>query len=102
MASIDIEVGGRKYGVSCRDGEEDHLRRLAAVVDKRAGDATQALGSLSEARLLLFAALMVADDLHEARSGASGSGPDLGEPLERLAERIEALAQRLEKDAPTP
>jgi cell division protein ZapA len=98
MANIDVEVGGRKYAVSCRDGEEDHLRQVAALVDKRARDATQALGSLSEARLLLFAALMVADDLHEARHGGTGA-PDLGEPLERLAERVEALAQRLEKGA---
>lgn len=104
MASIEVEVGGRKYTASCRDGEEDHLRRLAALVDERAGDATQALGSLSEARLLLFAALMLADDLHEARSGGGGvgAGPDLAEPLERLAERVEALAQWLEKDAATP
>ncbi len=102
MANIDVEVGGRRYAESCRDGEEDHLRSVAALVDKRARDAAQALGSLSEARTLLFAALMVADDLHEARSGG-GAGdtgsPDIAEPLERLAERVEALAQRLEKSA---
>jgi cell division protein ZapA len=102
MANIDVSVAGRKYAVSCRDGEEDHLRQVAALVDKRARDAVQALGSLSEARVLLFAALMVADDLHEARSGEAGVGPDLAEPLERLALQVEALAERLEKSTPNP
>ena len=104
MASVEVEVGGRKYAVACRDGEEDHLRDVAALVDKRARDATAALGSLSEARLLLFAALMIADDLHEARQGGPGATAalDMADPLERLAERIEVLATRLEEGAPAP
>lgn len=102
MANVEVEVGGRRYAVACRDGEEDHLRDVAALVDKRAGDALAALGNLSEARLLLFAALMVADDLREARAGKPASdGADLSDPLERLAERVEALAQRLEQDGPS-
>ena len=99
MASIDVQIGGRKYSVACRDGEEDHLRAVAAMVDKRAQDAIGALGSLSEARMLLFAALMIGDDLFEARQAPSDV-PDLALPLERLAERVEALAERLEKSAP--
>src|SRR5262249_25483622 len=36
MASIDIEVAGRRYNVACRDGEEAHLHSVAAMVDQRA------------------------------------------------------------------
>jgi cell division protein ZapA len=67
MASIDIDIAGRKFTVACRDGEEDHLRSVGALVDKRARDAAQALGSLGEARLLLFTALMLADDSRSCR-----------------------------------
>ena len=102
MANIDIEIAGRRYNVACRDGEEEHLRSVAALVDRRAADAAAALGSLTESRQLLYAALLVADDLKEARGGggASGAAPDadpaVAEALERLASRVENLADRLE------
>ena len=104
MASIDVDIAGRRYDVACRDGEEAHLRSLAAMVDKRAGDAAQALGSLTETRQLLFAALLIADDLKEACAGAGlpdptppPPDPAVAEALERLAARLENLAASLEQ-----
>jgi cell division protein ZapA len=104
MANIEIEVSGRKYTVACRDGEEAHLQSVAALVDKRARDAAQALGNLGENRQLLFAALLLADDIKELKSGnASAGAPEPGtsvaEAVEALAERIEALADALESRA---
>ena len=103
MASVDIEIAGRRYNVACRDGEEAHLRSVAAIVDQKAQDAAQALGSLAEARQLLFASLLLADELKELRAGGGGGAataaaddPELGNSLERLAQRMESLAQRLE------
>ena len=104
MANIDIDIAGRRYNVACRDGEEEHLRSLAAVVDRRAHDAADALGGLTEARQLLFAALLIADDLKEARTGAGlpdptppPPDPAVADALERLASRMENLADRLEQ-----
>jgi cell division protein ZapA len=103
MATIDIEIAGRRYDISCADGEEDHLRSVAALVDRRARDATQALGSLTEARHLLYAALMLADDLKDARAGAGVSEPEpdtaVAEAIESLAEQVESLAERMEARA---
>src|SRR5690349_7958065 len=103
MASIDIEVAGRRYNVACRDGEEAHLHSVAAIVDQRARDATQALGTLTESRQLLFAALLMADDIKEMRHGAGikdppppPPDPTVAQALERLAARMEALADSLE------
>ena len=45
MANIDVDVAGRRYNVACRDGEEEHLRSLAAIVDKRASDAATSPGA---------------------------------------------------------
>src|SRR5687767_110952 len=105
MASIDVEVAGRRYDVACRDGEEEHLRALAAVVDRRAHDAAAALGGLTETRQLLYAALLIADDLKEVRAGKGlpdpgppPPDPAVAEALERLAARMENLADRLERD----
>jgi cell division protein ZapA len=102
MANIDIEVAGRVYSVSCRDGDEDHLRSLAAIVDQRAHDAAAALGGLTESRQLLFAALLIADDLKDTRAGAGLPDPtprtdnSLLEALEQLAARVESVADALE------
>ena len=104
MANVDVEVGGRRYNVACQDGEEEHLRALAATVDRRAHDALAALGSLTETRQLLFAALLIADDLKEVRAGADLKEPEplppdpaVAQALERLAARMEGLADHVER-----
>jgi cell division protein ZapA len=111
MASVEVEIAARKYSVACRDGEEEHLRSVAAIVDSKARDAASALGSLSEARQLLFASLLLADELKEQRSGQppapqaqAASAPAEIDPavidaLERLAGRVESLAEQLERSA---
>jgi len=104
MASVEVEIAARRYSVACRDGEEAHLRSVAAIVDAKAQDAAAALGSLSEARQLLFASLLLADELKEHRSGQPPAAPAQIDPaiadaLERLAGRIESLAARLERSA---
>jgi cell division protein ZapA len=101
MAAIEVEIAARRYSVACRDGEEEHLRSVAALVDGKAQDAAAALGSLSEVRQLLFASLLLADELKEHRAGRppppepEGLG-EVTSALERLAERMERLAERLE------
>jgi cell division protein ZapA len=112
MASVEVEIAARKYSVACRDGEEAHLRSVAAIVDSKAKEAASALGSLSEARQLLFASLLLADELKEHRAGpapapqaqadppaAAEIDPAVVEALERLAVRIEGLAEQLEGGA---
>jgi cell division protein ZapA len=104
MATIDVEIAARRYSVACRDGEEDHLRSVAAIVDRKAQQAIEALGSLSEVRQLLFASLLLADEIKEHRAGnppppEAEPDPRVADALERLAERMERLAQKLEAEA---
>ena len=104
MATVDVEIAARRYSVACRDGEEEHLRSVAAIVDRKALQAADALGSLSEVRQLLFASLLLADEVKEHRAGNSPAfdeepDPRVADALARLADRMERLAQRLEADA---
>ena len=103
MASVEVEIASRGYLVACRDGEEAHLRSLAAIVDRKARDAAAAVGSMGEARQLLFASLLLADELKEVRTTSTAiaaAEPEttslIADALERLAERMELLAERLE------
>ncbi|MFS0736430.1 cell division protein ZapA [Sphingomonas sp. 1P06PA] len=106
MAAVELKIGGRSYEIACRDGEEDHFRRIAAMVDARAADATRAVGGLTETRTLLFASLLLADELASAPTQPAAAPPapapspadddQAAQAIERLASRIEALAERLE------
>ena len=64
MASmVDLTIAGRVYQVACRDGEEENLRTAARLVDGKCREALAGLGTLSEARQFLFAALLLADQM---------------------------------------
>lgn len=95
MALVTLVVGGRRYELACRDGEEAHLQRLAALVDARIGQTGRSLGATNEARQLLLAALVLADDLIER--DARPAPPLADDPTEGLAEALDTLATRVEK-----
>ncbi len=100
MAQVELDVGGRQYEVVCRDGEEERLRMLARLVDIRATDVVRAIGRGNEARELLMTALLLADELDEARGTAALARLEEAQrvaSMERCAERLETLAARLEK-----
>ena len=66
MSDVKLAVGGRNYTVSCADGQEDHVQRLAGIIDGKLGSMGANLSS-NEAKNLLFAALLVDDELDEAK-----------------------------------
>ena len=68
MAEIDVFIAGRSYRVACRDGEEDSLRKAASLVDAKSREALAGLGTLSEARQLLFASTSEAALRNESSS----------------------------------
>lgn len=107
MAEIDVFIAGRAYKVACRDGEEDSLRKAASLVDAKSREALSGLGTLSEARQLLFASLLLADEMvDEGRVTLPPPpptvDPELAERAEKIAERLESLAAALEAEAPLP
>jgi cell division protein ZapA len=95
MAEVDIEIAGRRYHVACRDGEEQNLRHAAEMVDAKSREALAGLGALSEGRTLLFASLLLADQLIEKR-GVVAPPPTMP-PDPQVVRRVDALAERLER-----
>ena len=102
MAEVDLDIAGRSYRVACRTGEEDALRQAATMVDGKSREALAGLGVLSESRQLLFASLLLADQIIDKRAAEPGAAPDpaLAGRVDKLAERLERLADSLEKGAP--
>ena len=66
MSSIEVTIYGRKYRMACDEGQEEHLRGLAEDFDGRIARVKKDLGEIGDARLMVVAALILADELHEA------------------------------------
>ena len=104
MSNVTLSIGGRTFTVSCADGEEDHVAELGSLIDHKVAALGQTAGQ-NEVRMLLYAALVLADELKEARltlasqAAATPETPDLAERLERIAINIENIAERLETEA---
>ena len=101
MATINILVGGRTYTLSCREGEEARLQKLAEHVNRKAEDLSSTLGQMSEPRMLLMSALLVADELFDQKeraTRAAASSVDAGAAIGAInaaADRLEQMAARL-------
>jgi len=96
MSNITLHIAGRKFTVACGPGEEPHIEKLGRIIDSKI-EGMPGLATQSEARCLLYAALLLADEVHELRSGTAPSVDGrAAEALERAAETLEGLAARLE------
>jgi cell division protein ZapA len=84
-------VNNRAYTIACDDGEEEHLRELAAHVDGKVRELLDSVGQVGDARLILMAALLITDDYFdsvtqlEKRSRQLG---DLSNAQEQINERL--------------
>lgn len=100
MSDISLQIGGRTFRMACGPGEEAHLLKLGRIIDSKLSE-MPAMAGQSEPRMLLYAALMLADEVHELR-GSAPSHPALSpDALELLANKLEALALQLEEPLAT-
>lgn len=67
MKTVTAHVYGKEYTLACDLGQEKHLQALIQQVDGRTERLDAAIGRLPEGTMLLYTALMLADELHEAQ-----------------------------------
>ncbi len=103
MAQVIVEVHGKPYGVGCEDGQESHVRSLAAVIDAKVREIAPDAGALGETRLMLLGGLMLADEINQLRSALAvekARNAHLETEVETAETRaiaaLEAAAQKLE------
>jgi cell division protein ZapA len=106
MPLVNVMVNGRAYTIACDEGEEDHLRDLAARVDAKAREVLGSVGQVGDTRLLLMAALLMADEHHaavgrldaaaagDAENAARNAESAAADALELAASRVEDIAAR--------
>ncbi len=108
MAQVTLRINGYSYLVGCEDGQERHLQAMGDAVQTRI-DSIKTLGQTGEARLLMLAALLLADELHDkevvGRAGrpqepvaaAPTIDPAFDAAVRRLAVKAEEIAEALER-----
>ncbi len=105
MAQVSVTIDGRKYRLACNEGEEARLEQLADMIDAKILELRQTFGEIGDQRLVVMAALTIADNLAEARdeaiaqrehaSAASAQVESVAINLDALGARLESLATRL-------
>lgn len=115
MAQMTVRINGYAYTVGCEDGQEAHLQAMAEQVENRISNIKAVGGQSGEARLLVLASLLLADELHDlkldlaqaqaaaqtaqahaARPARTAKDKDLARSLNRIANRAEEIAANLE------
>ena len=104
MAQVSLQINGYGYILGCADGEEEHLRALAADLDRRIDEIKASTGPSGEARMLLMAALVLSDELHDLREQAKPHENDAAQSAKgdpKAGRRLRGLARRAEMIADT-
>lgn len=100
MAEVSVRISGRAYQILCDDGQEARVVALAQRIDDEAAALAAAGGQITESRLLLMSALMLADKLDETEAALNAApSPDAVISEMDAAEAqaaIDAAAARLE------
>ena len=120
MAQVTVTIGGRVYRLACNEGEEPHLETLAREIDSKIDSIRGSFGEIGDQRLVVMAALTIADELSEAQrtiaaleqqalenaelESAARRESDhqlelAGEALSEASHRIESLAAALAQSA---
>ena len=123
MAQVSVTIAGKVYRMACGDGEEPHLITLGQLYDAKIDELRGSFGEIGDMRLHVMAAIMVADELSEAKTkialleakiaaikGDAGSADTRSEEIEAwaagailaAAERIERVARSLGPGAAAP
>lgn len=106
MARVEITLNNRAYPIACEDGQEKRVREVAAFVEERIREIQGSVRSVTDMHLLVMVSLMLGDELLDLKAEKSAppppappgplEDPALAARLQKLAERIEAIAARVE------
>lgn len=104
MARVEITLNNRAYPIACEDGQEGRVREVAAFLEERVREIQGSVRSVTDMHLLVMVSLMLGDELLDLRdekqvpapTPAPLEDPALAARLQNLADRIEAIAARVE------
>jgi cell division protein ZapA len=106
MPQVSINIANRTYELACGAGEEQRVHELAAYVDEKVSELRKQLPGAPEIKLMVFAALLLAEESREARgiarqaetarASATDSADTLASALEELiTSRVDKISKKV-------
>ena len=86
MPQVNVTVNGRDYAIACDEGEQGHLKELAGHVDAKVRELAGSIGQVGDLKLMVMAAVLITDELLDARARLEGHAKKVGEMSEAHAE----------------
>ena len=68
MGQVTVSVADKTYRIACNDGQEAHLIKLAAELDRKINEMRDSFGEIGDSRLTVMAAITFMDDREEMKS----------------------------------
>lgn len=106
MPQVSINIANRTYELACGMDEQDRVRELATYVDEKVGHLRRQMPAAPEIKLIITAALLLAEESREARriakqaesarASAGGSADTLAAALEELiTARVDKMSKKV-------
>jgi cell division protein ZapA len=100
MAAVIVTIAGRTYRLSCDDGGEPRLEQLARYVESKILSMKDGFKDIGEQRIVVMAALAIADEAADARGKAQAMEMDIV-ALRAELDAVKKAAAALEERAVT-
>ena len=91
MANVNIKFNNKDYLLSCDDGQEENLEKLANHLDLKYQKLKKSLGNLGENKLLLITAIQMVDDYFDLFQKVKNTKNDFEKLSAKFAE-LKSLA----------
>jgi cell division protein ZapA len=93
MAQVTVTIDGKAYRMACEEGQEQHLTELADNFDRYVTHLKSQFGEIGDLRLTVMAAIMVMDELSEARRRAGQLEAEI-EGLRKSRDSMNAVTEK--------
>ena len=87
MANVNIKFNNKDYLLSCDDGQEESLKKLAEFLDKKYSYLQDKLGNIGENKLLLITSISLMDEYFETKKKIE----EKKDEIEKLKTRFKEL-----------
>ena len=87
MANVNIKFNNKDYLLSCDDGQEDNLKKLANHLDLKYLELKKNLGNIGENKLMLITAIKMVDDYFDLFTKVNKTKTD----FEKLSKKFKEL-----------
>ena len=86
---VSVHILGKEYLIACPPSEREDLQKAAALLDTRLKQIRETSKTIGSDRLLIMAALNMANELSKLQARDEQRGSEMGSRVKQMRERVE-------------